>query len=138
MSIAFISCELLNSATRQTREVTLVMVKVEPAKSVTFSQQVATIWPVSKGVKTLHCQERATCKMPGMTVIEDNARYMSQHVRRNGKMMTVIEDNARYMSQAPAYVFHPYLYAPSVKHVRRNGKMIEKHPRYTARVSFEA
>ena len=102
MGVVFVSSELVYSHPRpgQTREVTVIMIMTNET-------------PPSKEAKTLHCQERATCRMPGMKVIEDEARYMSQ---------------------APGYIFHPYLYAPSVKLVRRNGMMVEKHPRYTARV----
>ena len=116
MGVVFISSELVYSPPRVPREVTLVMIltkelPAEKPKSVKFSQQITEVRHERYAIKTL--QENATCKI---------------------STESVSGEDARYISQAPIYSFHPSLHAPNVKLVRRNGKMIEKHPRYTARV----
>ena len=119
MNVIFISSELVHSPPRVPHEVTLVMIMTKklPAalskKSVQFSQQITEVRHEPNAIKTLHCQENATCKI---------------------STESVSGEDARYISQAPIYSFHPSLYAPNVKLVRRNGMMIEKHPRYGARV----
>ena len=118
MSVVFISSELVYSPPRAPREVTLVMIVMkelpaEKPKSVKFSQQITEVRHEPNAIKTLYCQENATCKI---------------------STESVSGEDARYISQAPIYSFHPSLHAPNVKLVRRNGMMIEKHPRYGARV----
>ena len=118
MNVVFISSELVYSPPRAPREVTLVMIVIKelPAqkpKSVKFSQQITEVRHEPNAIKTLHCQENATCKI---------------------STESVSGEDARYISQAPIYSFHPSLHAPNVKLVRRNGMLIEKHPRYGARV----
>ena len=68
MGVVFISSELVYSPPRAPREVTLVMIVMkelpaEKPKSVKFSQQITEVRHEQYAIRTLHCQENATCKI---------------------------------------------------------------------------